>query len=145
MSFHRYHNASSKLRLHMVIHDNFDWTLLDKFPPLSKSDSKVTHSNQMAAKIKIEEMLDNMIEQVEESTCSITKEEAASESSSSSVASSSQEPRQLSFSSFLQTLKSDQNQQLQAQLRVDTVIRTAPRKVYSSFEEEEEESSESIA
>ncbi|KAG5865083.1 hypothetical protein JTB14_009788 [Gonioctena quinquepunctata] len=33
----RYHNASSKLRLHMVIHENFDWKLIDE--PMNQTES----------------------------------------------------------------------------------------------------------
>ncbi|CAH1963116.1 unnamed protein product [Acanthoscelides obtectus] len=32
----RYHNASSKLRLHMVIHENFDWKLLENVANIGK-------------------------------------------------------------------------------------------------------------
>ncbi|KAF5303329.1 hypothetical protein FQA39_LY10068 [Lamprigera yunnana] len=33
----RYHNASSKLKLHMAIHENFDWSILENFENLQKN------------------------------------------------------------------------------------------------------------
>ncbi|KAJ8954250.1 hypothetical protein NQ318_005846 [Aromia moschata] len=44
-----YHNASSKLRLHMVIHENFDWELLGEAEPLSKSDVKQENDRKSGA------------------------------------------------------------------------------------------------
>lgn len=37
----RYHNASSKLKLHMAIHENFDWTILE-----SDSNKKVMNNSE---------------------------------------------------------------------------------------------------
>ncbi|VEN40656.1 unnamed protein product [Callosobruchus maculatus] len=37
----RYHNASSKLRLHMVIHENFDWKLIENVTSHNKSNEKI--------------------------------------------------------------------------------------------------------
>ncbi|XP_018334984.1 uncharacterized protein LOC112906799 [Agrilus planipennis] len=44
----RYHNASSKLKLHMAIHENFDWSLLDHFYPKNNTDlfEKDQHNNK---------------------------------------------------------------------------------------------------
>lgn len=41
----RYHNASSKLRLHMAIHDNFDWSILEKANE-NESDKKSAHEQK---------------------------------------------------------------------------------------------------
>lgn len=45
----RYHNASSKLKLHMAIHENFDWAILEKF----------TKNNVKPNKIKAEPQTNN--------------------------------------------------------------------------------------
>nr|CAI5828211.1 unnamed protein product [Callosobruchus analis] len=37
----RYHNASSKLRLHMVIHENFDWKLIENFTSHNEVNEKI--------------------------------------------------------------------------------------------------------
>ncbi|KAL1502087.1 hypothetical protein ABEB36_007285 [Hypothenemus hampei] len=50
----RYHNASSKLRLHMAIHKNFNWNLLDKDVNLDVKQENVE-----------EDIYNNMIEQVD--------------------------------------------------------------------------------
>ncbi|KAJ3652446.1 hypothetical protein Zmor_018408 [Zophobas morio] len=54
----RYHNASSKLRLHMAIHENFDWTLLE--PP--KEENKDENGYQESTN---EINYESLIEQVE--------------------------------------------------------------------------------
>ncbi|KAJ8932614.1 hypothetical protein NQ314_014544 [Rhamnusium bicolor] len=44
----RYHNASSKLRLHMVIHENFNWSLIDEIEtakPIKQENEKKTETN----------------------------------------------------------------------------------------------------
>ncbi|XP_056636054.1 zinc finger protein 521-like [Diorhabda sublineata] len=78
----RYHNASSKLRLHMVIHENFDWKLLDE----DKSDNDInpkstTNGFKFTKGSEREEYDDNinyesLIEQVE---CSSQSENEESE------------------------------------------------------------------
>ncbi|XP_030764348.1 zinc finger protein 808-like isoform X2 [Sitophilus oryzae] len=44
----RYHNANTKLQHHMAIHVNFDWNLLDAFPPLKSFslNSKLSNMKQ---------------------------------------------------------------------------------------------------
>lgn len=39
----RYHNASSKLKLHMAIHENFDWSILDHF---ASTTNKSVHQSE---------------------------------------------------------------------------------------------------
>lgn len=42
----RYHNASSKLKLHMAIHENFDWSILEGGKPMEiKENSQETQKN----------------------------------------------------------------------------------------------------
>lgn len=52
----RYHNASSKLRLHMAIHENFDWSLLEP-----KQEKKEENGYENNSEINYE----SLIEQVE--------------------------------------------------------------------------------
>ncbi|XP_050313796.1 PR domain zinc finger protein 15-like isoform X2 [Anthonomus grandis grandis] len=82
----RYHNSSSKLEKHMIVHEKFDWKIMDRFPPLPKFNY---NKNQMA-KIRdacsqlqapdkeqkgvehleaIEDINEALIEQVTESSC----------------------------------------------------------------------------
>jgi hypothetical protein len=55
----RYHNASSKLKLHMAIHENFDWSLLDE---PQKQEKKEENGYQDSTN---EINYDSLIEQVE--------------------------------------------------------------------------------
>ncbi|CAH1118422.1 unnamed protein product [Phaedon cochleariae] len=65
----RYHNASSKLRLHMVIHENFDWRTLDdpNKPTRMDSDENPTSNGFKDAKEEPHGDInyDSLIEQVE--------------------------------------------------------------------------------
>ena len=70
----RYHNASSKLKLHMVIHENFDWSILSSF---KNDDEKInnggvedkgglkTSAKQDEYGLQNEINYESMIEQVE--------------------------------------------------------------------------------
>lgn len=81
----RYHNASSKLRLHMVIHTDFDWNLLENKPSVLTR----TSSEPNLKKASQEDVInyENFIEQVECESNSenggVTKEENQESSSSS--------------------------------------------------------------
>lgn len=59
----RYHNASSKLRLHMVIHDNFDWKLIEA----ADKDIKPANGFKVKEEPHFEDNInyDSLIEQVE--------------------------------------------------------------------------------
>ncbi|CAH1184364.1 unnamed protein product [Phyllotreta striolata] len=62
----RYHNASSKLRLHMVIHENFDWKLIedvDKDERPSANGFKIKEETREEDEDNIN--YDSLIEQVE--------------------------------------------------------------------------------
>lgn len=44
----RYHNASSKLKLHMAIHENFDWSILEGGKPIMEMKENVQKNNGFA-------------------------------------------------------------------------------------------------
>ncbi|CAG9770034.1 unnamed protein product [Ceutorhynchus assimilis] len=113
----RYHNASSKLRLHMVIHEKFDWALLEKFPALLSNNrtklSKKTQRKQNGkyagvkkeVNIENEAMYDAMIEQVEESSSDSELENTQGKSPESNDNKPDDKIQHLSFKNFLQALK----------------------------------------
>ncbi|XP_023023443.2 uncharacterized protein isoform X2 [Leptinotarsa decemlineata] len=79
----RYHNASSKLRLHMVIHENFDWKLVEDVKESAKqinNSTKPTNGyNDVKGKPQQEDFEDtinyeSLIEQVECSSQSDNEE-----------------------------------------------------------------------
>ncbi|GJQ75286.1 hypothetical protein Trydic_g23475 [Trypoxylus dichotomus] len=53
----RYHNASSKLKLHMAIHENFDWKILESFENVKTEHSEIKTENLMnnGYDVKVEE------------------------------------------------------------------------------------------
>ncbi|XP_044763106.1 zinc finger protein 845-like [Coccinella septempunctata] len=59
----RYHNASSKLKLHMAIHENFDWSILENEGEINGEKLKTEHN---------ETYYESLIEQVE---CSSNEDE----------------------------------------------------------------------
>ncbi|KAF5294314.1 hypothetical protein FQR65_LT10767 [Abscondita terminalis] len=66
----RYHNASSKLRLHMAIHENFDWSILDgidaqKDAPSCKKESTSNGYLETSANDNPSINYESLIEQVE--------------------------------------------------------------------------------
>ncbi|XP_060534440.1 zinc finger protein 423-like [Cylas formicarius] len=90
----RYHNASSKLKLHMVIHENFDWGLLERIAPAEsrsaaarpqrnghKTDDEPAEENGDSCNGN-DDMFDDLIEQIEESSNSSGLDEKKGDSSS---------------------------------------------------------------
>nr|XP_022905012.1 zinc finger protein 808-like isoform X2 [Onthophagus taurus] len=83
----RYHNASSKLKLHMAIHENFDWKILEQFENKDENDEE-EEENKIEKELSEEEEeeeekseinYENLIEEVE---CSSESEDEDSDSSS---------------------------------------------------------------
>lgn len=91
----RYHNASSKLRLHMVIHENFDWSLISDPPKSLKQENDRKSGTNGFREVKEEQPIDSievydendinyesLIEQVE---CSSQSENEDSENDQSNA------------------------------------------------------------
>ncbi|KAF7286645.1 hypothetical protein GWI33_004678 [Rhynchophorus ferrugineus] len=121
----RYHNASSKLRLHMVIHENFDWKLLDKFPEIPryintesqnyllkqnkkkymedrKKYTKLQRKSRKEVKVvnKDDDIFEESIGQVEQ-----TRTSSVGETDNNTISASPKHTNELSFNNILQTLK----------------------------------------
>ncbi|KAK9892480.1 hypothetical protein WA026_020470 [Henosepilachna vigintioctopunctata] len=88
----RYHNASSKLKLHMAIHENFDWSILD----VLKDENKTTNGEECSSEEnqtyeENDRYFESLIEQVE---CSSDEEddEKQKENDEKNDSSSSSDP-----------------------------------------------------
>ncbi|EFA05208.1 zinc finger protein 729 isoform X1 [Tribolium castaneum] len=130
----RYHNASSKLKLHMAIHENFDWSMLEQ----PKEEKKEENGFQDASEINYE----SLIEQVECSSGSESEnvetkdKESSSEDDSDSEtneASSVSEEEESSGSWFM--VKSEESEEE----KLESAIRSIKYECVEKVEEEVEE------
>nr|CAH7729703.1 unnamed protein product [Callosobruchus chinensis] len=87
----RYHNASSKLRLHMVIHENFDWKLIENVANHNSANEKIENISSNGLKDRKNDQkiydendinYDSLIEQVE---CSSQSADGDSEDARSKI------------------------------------------------------------